>query len=139
MELIFEKSVRGRRGIKLPDSDVPKSRKLDSKYLRRETAPLPEVSELDIVRHFTALSQRNFSVDTNFYPLGSCTMKYNPKFMEDIAKLPGFAELHPLMAQLGSASCLVQGALEVLYRIEELLSEITGMKEVTTEPLAGAH
>ena len=139
MELIFERSVKGRRGVKLPDSDVPKLEKLDAKYLRKEAAPLPEVSELDVVRHFTNLSQRNFSIDTNFYPLGSCTMKYNPKFMEDIAKLSGFAELHPLMAQLGSASGLVQGALEVLYNIGELLSEITGMKEVTTEPLAGAH
>jgi glycine dehydrogenase subunit 2 len=139
MSLIFEKSVNGKKGIKLPDSDVPKSHKLDSKYLRRETAPLPEVSEIDIVRHFTKLSQQNFSVDTNFYPLGSCTMKYNPKFMEDIAKLPGFTEIHPLMAQLGSVSGLVQGALEVLYSIEGLLAEITGMKEVTTEPLAGAH
>ena len=139
MKLIFEKSVKGRRGVKLPDADVPRAKKLDGKYLRKEEATLPEVSELDLVRHFTALSQRNFSVDTNFYPLGSCTMKYNPKFMEDIAKLPGFAELHPLMPQLGSASCLVQGALEVLYNAEELLAEITGMKEVTTEPLAGAH
>ena len=137
--LIFEKSVKGRRGVKLPDPDVPKAAGLDSKYLRKENAPLPEVSELDIVRHFTNLSRKNFSVDTNFYPLGSCTMKYNPKFTENVAALPGFAELHPLMAQLGSASCLVQGALEVLYDVEELLAEITGMKEVTTEPLAGAH
>jgi len=139
MELIFEKSVKGRRGVKLPSSDVPGSPKLDSKYLRNQPPSLPEVSELDIVRHFTNLSQRNFSVDTNFYPLGSCTMKYNPKFMEDIARLPGFAELHPLMAQLGSAKDLIQGALEVLYNIEGLLAEITAMKEVTTEPLAGAH
>jgi len=139
MELIFEKSVKGRRGVKLPDSDVPKAKKLDGKYLRKESPFLPEVSELDVVRHFTKLSQRNFSVDTNFYPLGSCTMKYNPKFTEEIARLPGFAELHPLMPQLGSGSGLVQGALEVLYNIEELLAEITGMKEVTTEPLAGAH
>jgi glycine dehydrogenase subunit 2 len=139
MELIFEKGAKGRKGIKLPDSDVPESKSLESKYLRKEEAPLPELSELDIVRHFTNLSQRNFSVDTNFYPLGSCTMKYNPKFIEDIARLPGFTELHPLMAQLDSASILVQGALEVLHNIEGLLAEITGMKEVTTEPLAGAH
>jgi glycine dehydrogenase subunit 2 len=139
MELIFEKSVKGRRGVKLPLLDVPKAAKPAAKYLRKETAALPEVSEIDIVRHFTCLSQRNFSVDTNFYPLGSCTMKYNPKFMEDIARLPGFTELHPLMAQFDYASGLVQGALEVLYNIEELLQEITGMKEITTEPLAGAH
>jgi glycine dehydrogenase subunit 2 len=139
VKLIYEKSVKGRRGIKLPDPDVPKAKKLDGKYLRREQASLPEVSELDVVRHFTNLSQMNFSVDTNFYPLGSCTMKYNPKFMEDIARLAGFTDLHPLMPQLGSASGLAQGALEVLYSIEELLAEITGMKEVTSEPLAGAH
>lgn len=139
MELIFEKSVKGRRGIRLPDPDVPKAKKPDSKYFREKQAGLPEVSELDVVRHFTKLSQMNFSVDTNFYPLGSCTMKYNPKFTEDIAKLPGFSQLHPLMPQLGTLSSLAQGALEVLYNIEELLAEITGMKEVTTEPLAGAH
>ncbi len=139
MMLIFEKSVKGRKGIKLPDRDVPKSKKLDGKYLRKEKATLPEASELDIVRHFTRLSQKNFSIDTNFYPLGSCTMKYNPKFTEDIAKLPGFAELHPLMPQLGSASSLVQGALEVVYNVEKLLAEITGMAEIVTEPLAGAH
>lgn len=139
MELIFEKSVKGRRGLRLPDPDVPKTKKPDSKYFREKQACLPEVSELDIVRHFTKLSQMNFSVDTNFYPLGSCTMKYNPKFTEEVAKLPGFSQLHPLMPQLGGLSSLVQGALEVLYNIEELLAEITGMKEVTTEPLAGAH
>jgi len=139
MKLIFEKSVKGRRGIKLPDSDVPKAAKLDPKYLRRESASLSEVSELDVVRHFTGLSRMNFSIDTNYYPLGSCTMKYNPKFTEDIAKLPGFTELHPLMPQIGSAAGLVQGALEVLYDAEKLFAEITGMKEVTTEPLAGAH
>ena len=139
MELIFEKGVKGRRGIKLPDADVPRSDKLDDRYLRGEDAALPEVSELDVIRHFTNLSRRNFSVDTNFYPLGSCTMKYNPKFTEHIASLSGFAQLHPLMPQIGSGADLVQGALEVLYNTEALLAEITGMKEVTTEPLAGAH
>ncbi len=139
MKLIFEKSVKGRRGIKLPDPDVPKTAGLDQKFLRKEAASLPEVSELDLVRHFTALSRMNFSVDTNYYPLGSCTMKYNPKFTEEIARLPGFAELHPMTPQIGSAAGLAQGALEVLYHIEQLLAEITGMKEVTTEPLAGAH
>ncbi|MBL7071019.1 MAG: aminomethyl-transferring glycine dehydrogenase subunit GcvPB [Candidatus Omnitrophica bacterium] len=139
MRLIFEKSVKGRKGIKLPDSDVPRAADLDSKYLRKEPALLPEVSELDLVRHFTRLSRMNYSVDTNYYPLGSCTMKYNPKFTEDVARLPGFTELHPLMPQIGSASSLVQGALEVLYGLEQILAEITGMKEVTTEPLAGAH
>ena len=139
MKLIFEKSINGRRAIRLPESDVPKAKKLDGKYLRKEPAELPEASELDIVRHFTRLSRMNFSVDTNFYPLGSCTMKYNPKFTEAIANLPGFTELHPLTPQLGSASLLTQGSLEVLYNLKELLAEITGMEEVTTEPLAGAH
>ena len=139
MKLIFEKSVKGRRGVRLPDSDVPKAPVLDAKYLRKETAALPEVSELDVVRHFTNLSRMNFSVDTNFYPLGSCTMKYSPKFTEKIAGLAGFTELHPLMPQIGSLSGLVQGALEVLYNTEKLLAEMTGMEEITTEPLAGAH
>ncbi|MDP3789986.1 MAG: aminotransferase class V-fold PLP-dependent enzyme, partial [Candidatus Omnitrophota bacterium] len=138
MNLIFEKSVKGRRGIKLPASDVPKT-EVYKKYLRKEAANLPEVSELDLVRHFTNLSKMNFSVDTNFYPLGSCTMKYNPKFTEVIANMPGFRDLHPLMAQSEYAEGLTQGALEVLYNVETLLAEITGMKEVTTEPLAGAH
>ncbi|MBU4488556.1 MAG: aminomethyl-transferring glycine dehydrogenase subunit GcvPB [Candidatus Omnitrophica bacterium] len=138
MELIFEKSVKGRRGISLPVPDVPTA-KMDGRYLRAKAAELPEVSELDIVRHFTNLSRMNFSVDTNFYPLGSCTMKYNPKFTETIANLAGFRELHPLMAQFDYAEGLVRGALEVLYDVEVLLAEITGMKEVTTEPLAGAH
>ncbi|MDD5680613.1 MAG: aminomethyl-transferring glycine dehydrogenase subunit GcvPB [Candidatus Omnitrophica bacterium] len=138
MRLIYEKSVKGRRGISLPASDVPKT-EVYEKYLRKETAALPEVSELDVVRHFTNLSRMNFSVDTNFYPLGSCTMKYNPKFTEVISNLPGFRDLHPFMAQFDYAEGLAQGALEVLYNVEELLAEITGMKEVTTEPLAGAH
>ncbi|MBN1871636.1 MAG: aminomethyl-transferring glycine dehydrogenase subunit GcvPB [Candidatus Omnitrophica bacterium] len=139
MKLIFEKSVAGRRGVTLPRPDVPKRAIIDGKYTRKDAAPLPEVSELDVVRHFTNLSRRNFSVDTNFYPLGSCTMKYNPKFTEAIAGFPGFTELHPLTSHLGQAAMLVQGALEVLYYIEQLLAEITGMKEMTTEPLAGAH
>ena len=139
MKLVFEKSVKGRRGLRLPVSDVPASSGLDPRYLRKEPAALPEISELDLVRHFTRLSRMNFSVDTNYYPLGSCTMKYNPKCTEEVAKLPGFADLHPLMPQIGSGAFLAQGALEVLYETERLFSEITGMKEVTTEPLAGAH
>jgi len=139
MELIFEKSVKGRRGVTIPASGVLPAPKLDSSYLRSEDAQLPEVSELDLTRHYTRLSQLNFSVDTHFYPLGSCTMKYNPKFTEEIACMPGFAALHPLMAHTGSASALVQGALEVIYETERLLAEITGMERVTAEPLAGAH
>ena len=91
------------------------------------------------MRHFTNLSKMNFSVDTNFYPLGSCTMKYNPKFTEDIAKLEGFTSLHPLLPQLRLGGILAQGALEVLYCMEELLCEITGMDNFTMQPAAGAH
>ncbi len=139
MQLIFEKSRVGRRGFQLPETDVPEAFALPDKYCRKIKACLPEVSELDVVRHFSNLSSRNFSVDTNFYPLGSCTMKYNPKFTEKIAVMPGFADLHPLLPQLLGGGMLAQGALEVLYHMERLLSEITGMAEFTVQPLAGAH
>ena len=137
--LIFEKSVPGRRCTQFPKSDVPQAPELPKKYLRAGICELPEVSELDLVRHFTNLSRLNFSVDTNFYPLGSCTMKYNPKFTEDIAKLEGFAHLHPLLPQLKGGGFLTQGALEVLYNTEKLLCEITGMDAFTLQPAAGAH
>jgi len=120
-------------------SDVPEANSIPLKYLRNTKAQLPELSELDVVRHFTNLSKMNFSVDTNFYPLGSCTMKYNPKFTEDIAKLEGFTSLHPLLPQLRLGGLLTQGALEVLYCMEELLCEITGMNNFTLQPAAGAH
>src|SRR5207248_3098099 len=98
-KLIFEKGAPGRRAATMTAMDVP-SESLESmipaNMLRKETAPLPEVSEIEIVRHYTHLSQRNFGIDTGFYPLGSCTMKYNPKFNEDMAALPGFARIHPL-------------------------------------------
>ena len=139
MKLIFEKSKPGRQGFKQPVSDVPVKGLIAQQYLREKEAPLPEMSELDVVRHFTQLSQRNFSVDANFYPLGSCTMKYNPKFTEKAAALAGFAELHPLLPQLRSGEKYVQGALEVLYDAEKWLCEITGMKAFTMQPLAGAH
>ena len=100
MKLIFEKTMPGRRGFRCPESDVSVAADLPDQYLRQDAAELPEVSELDVVRHYTLLSQLNFSVDTNFYPLGSCTMKYNPKFIEDVARLEGFARLHPLLPQL---------------------------------------
>jgi glycine cleavage system P protein (glycine dehydrogenase) subunit 2 len=137
MELIFEKSVAGRRGVKLPASDVPKTKALPKKLLRSASSGLPELSELDAVRHFTALSRRNFSVDTNFYPLGSCTMKYNSKGLEEAAKL--FAHYHPMIALLPGGEKLSQGNLGLLFELGALLSEITGMDEVTTQPLAGAH
>jgi len=139
MELIFEKSVDKRCSFRLPKSDVATKVKLPEKYKREKPAELPEVTELDVVRHFTKLSRLNFSVDANFYPLGSCTMKYNPKFIEAIARMPGFTELHPLLPQLSLGGILTQGALEVLYEMDKLLCEITGMDDFTMQPLAGAH
>ena len=139
MKLAFEKSVKGRRGLRIAKSDVPTSINLDNKLLRDSDAELPELSELDVVRHFTELSRRNFGVDTNFYPLGSCTMKYNPKVCERIASYPGFAHLHPLLPQLRSGGMLTQGALEVVYEMDRLLQEICGMSAFTMQPMAGAH
>jgi len=139
MKLIFEKSIEGRRGYLNPKSDVDTKAKLSKKYLRKVDAQLPELSELDVVRHFTILSRMNFSIDTNFYPLGSCTMKYNPKFTEVAAAIPGFANLHPLLPQLRKGERFTQGALQVLYEMEQLLCEITGMDQFTMQPLAGAH
>ena len=139
MKLLFEKSVSGRRGVGISSSDVPTSINLKKSLLRKEDARLPELSELDVVRHFTELSRRNFGVDTNFYPLGSCTMKYNPKVAERIASYPGFAHLHPLLPQLRMGGILTQGALQILYEMDLLLREITGMGAFTMQPMAGAH
>jgi glycine dehydrogenase subunit 2 len=137
MELIFEKSIAGRRGVSLPDADVPRAAELPEALRRGKAAPLPELSELDLVRHFTNLSRRNFSIDTNFYPLGSCTMKYNPRILEDVAGL--FAGFHPMIAQLPGGESYTQGALGVIHELGGLLCEITGMDEAVTQPLAGAH
>src|SRR5512133_2962470 len=137
MQLIYEKSTTGRRGVKLPASDVPASSPLPASLLRAEPARLAEVSELDLVRHFTNLSRRNFSVDTNFYTLGSCTMKYNAKVLENSAAL--FAPFHPMTALLPGGVELCQGTLGMLYDLGQMLADITGMDEVTTQPLAGAH
>jgi glycine dehydrogenase subunit 2 len=139
MKLIFDRSVPNRRGVLPPQSDVPTTVNIKKELLRSSTAKLPELSELDVVRHFTQLSRRNFGVDTNFYPLGSCTMKYNPKVAERIASYPGFAHLHPLLPQLRMGGVLTQGALEVLYDMDKLLCEITGMFGFTMQPMAGAH
>ena len=139
MQLIFEKSVPGRKGFSLPEKDVPDSATIPCNLLRKEPPALPEISELQIIRHYTELSRKNFGVDTHFYPLGSCTMKYNPKICEQVAALPGFTQLHPLLPQLRQGGLLTQGALQVLYDMERLLSECTGMAEVTMQPLAGAH
>ena len=139
MKLIFEKSVPNRRGLTIAKSDVPESVNMNKHLLRKKDADLPELSELDVVRHFTELSRRNFGVDTNFYPLGSCTMKYNPKVAERIAAYPGFAHLHPLMPQLRMGGILTQGALAVIYEMDTILSEIAGMAKFTMQPMAGAH
>ncbi|MBN1436151.1 MAG: aminomethyl-transferring glycine dehydrogenase subunit GcvPB [Sedimentisphaerales bacterium] len=139
MKLIFEKSVKGRRGPAVVRSDVPTSIHLDKRFLRAKDAELPELSELDTVRHFTELSRRNYGVDTNFYPLGSCTMKYNPKFAEVVASYYGFSNLHPLLPQLRMGGSLTQGALQVLHDTDLLLREITGMAAFTMQPMAGAH
>ena len=136
-QLIFEISKPGRRGVDLPPADVPVrplTELIPNEFLRAEAPNLPEVSELDTVRHFTGLSNLNHGVDTGFYPLGSCTMKYNPKVNEDMAKLPGFAAIHPYQPEE-----LTQGALELLYKTGEYLAEIGGMAKVTLQPVAGAH
>ena len=133
--LLFELGKPGRKAIDLPACDVPLADNLmPAKYLRTAKAALPEVSQLELMRHYTQLSNRNFGVDTGFYPLGSCTMKYNPKVNEDIARYPGLALLHPLQSE-----DTVQGAMEVLFKMEESLAEIAGMAGVTLQPVAGAH
>ena len=125
--------------MRISKSDVPTSVHVRPEYLRSEPAAIPELSELDVVRHFTELSRRNFGVDTNFYPLGSCTMKYNPKVCERIAAYSGFAHLHPLMPQLRGGGMLTQGALEVLYETDLFLRQVCGMAGFTMQPMAGAH
>ncbi len=139
MELIFELSDEEKRGIRLPVSDAPDAAELDSSYTRSALPLLPNVSEAEAVRHFTRMSRMNFSVDTNFYPLGSCTMKYNPRFTEKIAALEQFASIHPLQPQLIKGGILTQGAMQVIYELERQLCEITGMNAFTTQPMAGAH
>ncbi|HLY66174.1 MAG TPA: aminomethyl-transferring glycine dehydrogenase subunit GcvPB, partial [Chloroflexota bacterium] len=117
----------------LPSLDVPDPEDLPAAVCR-EALPLPEVGELDVVRHFTHLSQRNYSIDSGFYPLGSCTMKYNPKINEDVARLPGIAHIHPL-----APDETVQGALRLIYELERLLAEVTGFSAASLQPMAGAH
>lgn len=137
LKLIFEMSTPGRIGYSLPEMDVPEIdiiECLPEGYVRENEPELPEVSELDIMRHFTELSTHNHGVDSGFYPLGSCTMKYNPKINEQVARFPGFAHIHPLQPESS-----VQGALEVMYDLQQHLIEITGMDEVTLQPAAGAH
>ncbi len=133
MNLIFEKSIPDRGCEILPGCDVPVV-SVSSKFLREKELHLPEVAENDLSRHYTELLNRTFGVNNGFYPLGSCTMKYNPKINDDVAKLPGFAGVHPLQA-LDS----VQGCLEVMKLAEDYLSEVTGMDAMDFQPAAGAH
>ncbi len=130
--LIFDLSKPDRRGVTVSEIDVPRSDLPE--HLCRDTLNLPEVSEIDTVRHFTRLSQFNHAVDIDFYPLGSCTMKYNPKINEQMARLPGFAAIHPLQDPES-----IQGALELVYGLQSCLSEISGFETVTLQPAAGAH
>ncbi len=129
---IYELSSPGRIGVQFPDPDVPLT---DLPFgLERKDLPLPELSELDVIRHFTHLSRLNYSIDGGFYPLGSCTMKYNPKINEETARLPGFAFTHPLQP-----AETVQGNLALMYELQENLKEISGLAAVSLQPAAGAH
>jgi glycine dehydrogenase subunit 2 len=135
--LIFEKSAPGKLAFALPPLDVPATdpaRALGSAHLRDDIAGFPEVSEIEIIRHFTRLSTWNYGVDTGMYPLGSCTMKYNPRVNEVVARLPGLASEHPLQPDEVS-----QGCLRILHDLERYLLEITGMDAITLQPAAGAH
>lgn len=136
-QLLFEISQSGRRSHLLPACDVPAkdvSSLLPNEALAKQLTPLPEVGEIDLIRHFINLSNRNMSVDTNFYPLGSCTMKYNPKRHERMAALPGLSSLHPLQED---ASC--QGMLKMLFNMQQILGEIAGLPAVSLQPAAGAQ
>ena len=131
--LLMDRSVPGRKAFTIPESDVPTQDLPDSSLLR-EDVELPEVSQLEVVRYFSVLSQLNFSIDTNFYPLGSCTMKYNPKINDELANLPGLADIHPLQPDE-----TVQGAIWILNALQDELGEITGLPGVSLAPLAGAQ
>ena len=135
--VLFELGAAGLSAVSLPESDVPavdRAKSVPQELLTADAPPLPEIGELDVVRHYKRLAHRCFSVDENFYPLGSCTMKYNPRINERVAAMPGFADLHPHQEEAD-----VQGVLELLYRLRCDLAEIAGLSEVTLQPAAGAH
>src|ERR671917_981710 len=133
MKLIYEKAQTGRTAYTLPRNDLPVPEVPPS--LRRAHSPrLPELAEPDLVRHYTELTTRNFGIDTGFYPLGSCTMKYNPRVNERVAALPGFRDLHPLQDEEAA-----QGALELMHELQEMLAEITGLHAVSLQPAAGSQ
>lgn len=136
-KLIFELSKKGRKAYSLPKNDVLEKeieQLIPKEYLSDKDLELPEVSELDVVRHYTNLSQLNYSIDTGFYPLGSCTMKYNPKINEDMANMDSLTNIHPYQSE-----DTVQGSLELMYNLSNHLAEISGMDRVTLQPAAGAH
>jgi len=132
-ETKIDRVLAGAPGHQLPALDVPDVDDLGGQVLRSELR-LPEVGELDVIRHFTHLAQRNFSIDSVFYPLGSCTMKYNPRVNEDVARLPGIAHVHPLQPDE-----TVQGALRIMFELQQILAAITGFKTATLQPAAGAQ
>jgi len=133
VKVIYEKSVPGRRAGRVPTYDLPSV--AVPEHLRRSAPPrLPEVTEPELVRHITALADRNFGIDTGFYPLGSCTMKHNPRINERLANLPGFRDLHPLQEDEGA-----QGALDLMWRLQRMLGEITGLPAVSLQPAAGSQ
>ena len=129
----MDRSVAGRKAFSLPESDVPFQEMPDRSHMR-DDLELPEVSQLEVIRYFSILSQRNFSIDTNFYPLGSCTMKYNPKINDELSNLPGLRDLHPLQPE-----ATVQGAIRLLKDLQDDLGEITGLPAVSLAPLTGAQ
>ena len=132
--LIFEKSHKGRRATAQSPLIKQTLAAIPEQYRRQQAVSLPEVSELQTVRHYTQLSQKNFSIDTHFYPLGSCTMKYNPRGAQKYSMLPGVVDRHPLAPASKS-----QGFLSCLYELQEILKDITGMAEVSLAPMAGAQ
>ncbi len=133
MKLVYERSVAGRTAYTLPRHDLPPP-EIPAALRRGQPPRLPEISEPELVRHFTALTTRNFGVDTGFYPLGSCTMKHNPRVNEVAARLPGFVDLHPLQEEDGA-----QGALELMWRLQEILAEVCGLDAVSLQPAAGSQ
>ena len=133
-KLSIEKSHPGRRGVRFAAAQSEAADFLPKDYLRKSAARLPEMTEQDTVRHFTNLSRQNYCLDSHFYPLGSCTMKYNPKAYDTLNALEPFAMAHPFAPEE-----TVQGTLEILYRLQEMLKEITGLAAFTLQPAAGAH
>src|SRR5205807_10553516 len=134
---IFQKGAPGRRAFQCPEAEVPPAdaeELLPARFRRAQEARLPEVSEPEIVRHYVGISKRNFDLDSGFYPLGSCTMKHNPRLHERVAALPGHARLHPLQDPERA-----QGALELMWRLQGALAEIAGLEHVSLQPSAGSH